>query len=81
MPMFPCDFWRTAAKRNEILGGNVAFGGGGSGVPAMAMNVSDEATKSLWMDIDVAPGARTLAQDIEADAVVVGPGSWAFHRL
>ena len=39
-----------------------------------AMNVFDQATRSLWMDIDVAPGARALAQDIEADAVVVGAG-------
>jgi glycine/D-amino acid oxidase-like deaminating enzyme/nitrite reductase/ring-hydroxylating ferredoxin subunit len=38
------------------------------------MNVSDEHTKSLWMDVDVASGARPLTQDVEADIVVVGSG-------
>jgi glycine/D-amino acid oxidase-like deaminating enzyme/nitrite reductase/ring-hydroxylating ferredoxin subunit len=38
------------------------------------MSVSKERTVSLWMNIDVAPNARTLRDDDTADVVVVGSG-------
>ena len=38
------------------------------------MNVGDERSRSLWMDVDVAPGASKLTQDTECDTVVVGSG-------
>jgi glycine/D-amino acid oxidase-like deaminating enzyme/nitrite reductase/ring-hydroxylating ferredoxin subunit len=38
------------------------------------MNVGDERTKSLWMDVNVAPDATALTQDAEADIAVVGSG-------
>ena len=38
------------------------------------MNVGDERSRSLWMDIDVAPGTSKLARDIECDTVIVGSG-------
>jgi glycine/D-amino acid oxidase-like deaminating enzyme/nitrite reductase/ring-hydroxylating ferredoxin subunit len=38
------------------------------------VNVSEEGTVSLWMNVDVAPGAAPLRQDIDADVVVVGAG-------
>ena len=38
------------------------------------MNVSDERTKSLWMDVDVAPDVPALSEDEQADVVVVGSG-------
>ena len=38
------------------------------------MNVSDERTKSLWMDVDVARGTRALSEDEQADVVVIGSG-------
>jgi glycine/D-amino acid oxidase-like deaminating enzyme len=38
------------------------------------MNVGDERSRSLWMDIDVAPTARALTQDASCDTVVIGSG-------
>jgi len=38
------------------------------------MNVGDERSRSLWMDIDVAPGTLKLTQDSECDTVVIGSG-------
>ena len=38
------------------------------------MNVGDERSHSLWMDVDVAPGTSKLTQDAECDTVVVGSG-------
>src|SRR3954454_19021785 len=38
------------------------------------MNVGDERSRSLWMDIDAAPGTSKLARDIECDTVIVGSG-------
>ena len=38
------------------------------------MNVGDERSRSLWMDVDVAPGTSKLTQDSECDTVVVGSG-------
>src|SRR4051812_50030351 len=38
------------------------------------MNVGDERSRSLWMDIDVAPKARALTQDTSCDTVVIGSG-------
>ena len=38
------------------------------------MNVGDERSRSLWMDVDVAPGTSKLTQDAECDTVVVGSG-------
>ena len=38
------------------------------------MNVGDERTKSLWMDVKVAPRAPSLSKDVEADTVIVGSG-------
>ena len=38
------------------------------------MNVSGERTKSLWMEMDVAPEAASLDQNTTADTVVVGSG-------
>src|SRR4051794_30165357 len=38
------------------------------------MNVSDERTRSLWMDIAVAPEANRLNENLTADTVVVGSG-------
>src|SRR5947209_19882818 len=38
------------------------------------MNVGDERSRSLWMDIDVAPGTSKLARDVECETVVIGSG-------
>ena len=38
------------------------------------MNVSDEHTKSLWMDIKVAARTPALSKDVEVDTVIVGSG-------
>jgi glycine/D-amino acid oxidase-like deaminating enzyme/nitrite reductase/ring-hydroxylating ferredoxin subunit len=38
------------------------------------MNVSDERTRSVWMDTEVAPQAASLDQNLTADTVVVGSG-------
>jgi glycine/D-amino acid oxidase-like deaminating enzyme/nitrite reductase/ring-hydroxylating ferredoxin subunit len=38
------------------------------------MNVGDERSRSLWMDVDVAPDASQLTRDVECDTVVVGSG-------
>lgn len=38
------------------------------------MNVGDERSRSLWMDVAVAPSASQLTQDIACDTVVVGSG-------
>jgi glycine/D-amino acid oxidase-like deaminating enzyme/nitrite reductase/ring-hydroxylating ferredoxin subunit len=38
------------------------------------MNVGDERSRSLWMEVDVAPGAPKLTKDAECDTVVVGAG-------
>jgi glycine/D-amino acid oxidase-like deaminating enzyme/nitrite reductase/ring-hydroxylating ferredoxin subunit len=38
------------------------------------MNVGDERSRSLWMDIEVAPDMSKLAKDAECDTVVVGSG-------
>jgi glycine/D-amino acid oxidase-like deaminating enzyme/nitrite reductase/ring-hydroxylating ferredoxin subunit len=38
------------------------------------MNVSDERTRSVWMDTEVAPDASTLDQSLTADTVIVGAG-------
>ena len=38
------------------------------------MNVGDERSRSLWMDVDVAPNARALRQDASCDTVVIGSG-------
>ncbi len=38
------------------------------------MNVRPQQTKSLWMNVAVAPRARALAHDARADVVVVGSG-------
>lgn len=38
------------------------------------MNVSQERTRSPWMEVEVFPAARRIAGDLEADAVVIGSG-------
>jgi glycine/D-amino acid oxidase-like deaminating enzyme/nitrite reductase/ring-hydroxylating ferredoxin subunit len=38
------------------------------------MNVGDEKTQSLWMDVDVAADAPRLTRDERADTVVIGSG-------
>jgi glycine/D-amino acid oxidase-like deaminating enzyme/nitrite reductase/ring-hydroxylating ferredoxin subunit len=38
------------------------------------MNVSDERTRSIWMDVAVAPEAERLNENLTADTVVVGSG-------
>ena len=38
------------------------------------MNVGDERSRSLWMDVDVAPSTSKLTQDTECDTVVIGSG-------
>src|SRR4051794_14519296 len=38
------------------------------------MNVGDERSRSLWMDIDVAPNAARLTREITCDTVIVGSG-------
>jgi glycine/D-amino acid oxidase-like deaminating enzyme/nitrite reductase/ring-hydroxylating ferredoxin subunit len=38
------------------------------------MNVGDERSRSLWMDVEVAPDASSLRRDISADTVIVGSG-------
>src|SRR3954447_413754 len=38
------------------------------------MNVGDERSRSLWMDIDVAPGTSKLSCNTECDTVIVGSG-------
>ncbi|MBV8840460.1 MAG: FAD-dependent oxidoreductase [Alphaproteobacteria bacterium] len=38
------------------------------------MNVADERSRSLWMDIEVAPDARPLKKDISVDTVIIGSG-------
>jgi len=38
------------------------------------MNVGDERSRSLWMDVDVAPDAARLTRDTTADTVIVGSG-------
>jgi glycine/D-amino acid oxidase-like deaminating enzyme/nitrite reductase/ring-hydroxylating ferredoxin subunit len=38
------------------------------------MNVGDERSRSLWMDVEVAPDAKKLGRDAKADTVVIGSG-------
>ena len=38
------------------------------------MNVGDERSRSLWMDVQVAPDAAPLNRDLKADTVVIGGG-------
>jgi len=38
------------------------------------MNVGDERSRSLWMDVDVAPNAARLTREISCDTVIVGSG-------
>ena len=38
------------------------------------MNVGDERSRSLWMDVEVAPDAKPLRRDAKADTVVIGSG-------
>jgi glycine/D-amino acid oxidase-like deaminating enzyme/nitrite reductase/ring-hydroxylating ferredoxin subunit len=38
------------------------------------MNVADERSRSLWMDIDVAPDAAALRKNMRADTVIIGSG-------
>jgi glycine/D-amino acid oxidase-like deaminating enzyme/nitrite reductase/ring-hydroxylating ferredoxin subunit len=38
------------------------------------MNISDEKTRSLWMDTEVAADTRRLTRDLRADTVVIGSG-------
>jgi glycine/D-amino acid oxidase-like deaminating enzyme len=38
------------------------------------MNVGNERSRSLWMDVEVAPEASPLKQDISVDTVVIGAG-------
>ena len=38
------------------------------------MNVGDERTQSLWMDVEAAPRTPALSKDIDADTVVIGSG-------
>ena len=38
------------------------------------MNVADEHSRSLWMDIDVAPKAAALRRNRRADTVIIGSG-------
>jgi glycine/D-amino acid oxidase-like deaminating enzyme/nitrite reductase/ring-hydroxylating ferredoxin subunit len=38
------------------------------------MNVGEERSRSLWMDVDVAPDAAPLAEDVTVDTIVVGGG-------
>ena len=38
------------------------------------MNVSQEQTRSPWMEVEVCPAARHLAGDMEADVLVIGSG-------
>jgi glycine/D-amino acid oxidase-like deaminating enzyme len=37
-------------------------------------NAIAERTTSLWMNVEVAPGARPLRSDVEVDVIVVGSG-------
>ena len=37
-------------------------------------NVADQRSKSLWMDVEVAPEARPLNGDRRCDVVVIGAG-------
>jgi len=38
------------------------------------MNVGDEKSRALWMEVDVAPDTPKLDRDLKCDAVVVGSG-------
>jgi hypothetical protein len=38
------------------------------------MNVGDEHSRSLWMDVDVAPNAARLTRAITCDTVIIGSG-------
>lgn len=38
------------------------------------MNAWDEHSRSVWMDVDVAPDAKPLAADAKADVAIVGSG-------
>ena len=38
------------------------------------MNVGDERSRSVWMNVAVAPDAKPLESDASADTVVVGSG-------
>ena len=38
------------------------------------MNVGNERSRSLWMEVEVAPDASPLGQDISVDTVVIGAG-------
>lgn len=38
------------------------------------MNAMREESRSVWMDVDVAPNAIALCEDIKTDVVVVGSG-------
>ena len=38
------------------------------------MNVGDERSRSLWMDIEVAPGQPHSGRILSADTVIVGSG-------
>src|SRR5688500_18633372 len=37
-------------------------------------NAADQRSKSLWMDVDVAPEARSLDGDRQCDVVIIGSG-------
>ena len=38
------------------------------------MNVGDERSRSLWMDVQVAPDAASLDRELKADTVIIGSG-------
>src|SRR5437764_4523130 len=38
------------------------------------MNVGDERSRSLWMDVDVAPNAARLTRETTCDTVIIGSG-------
>jgi glycine/D-amino acid oxidase-like deaminating enzyme/nitrite reductase/ring-hydroxylating ferredoxin subunit len=38
------------------------------------MNVGDERSRSLWMDVDVAPRTAALRTNLQADTVIIGSG-------
>src|SRR5205085_8972187 len=49
-------------------------GGVRSLLAEVVMNASAERTRSIWMDIEVAPRAPMLDQDLSVDTVIVGSG-------
>ena len=38
------------------------------------MKLAEERSRSVWMDVSVAPGAQPITTDLEVDVVVVGAG-------